>query len=271
MTAATQARRAATSTPLEVSTRIGFIGYGLLHLAVGWLALQIALGKPTDEGDQAGAFRTLGNQPFGHALLFVVAVGLAAMALWQLLLAAVGHHDQQGKARTLERLASAGRTVIYSALAWTAAKIVMGKPASSANQQQQASAGIMAHSAGQWLVGLCGLAVAALGVGFVVYGLKCAFERRLMMYKMSAPVRRAVHWLGRIGYVAKGVAFGIVGLLLLDAAVTRNPGKSRGLDAALHAVVSQPFGVFLLILVALGFAAFGVYCFFQARYRKVTA
>jgi hypothetical protein len=69
--------------------------------------------------------------------------------------------------------------------------------------------------------------------------------------------------------VAKGVAFTIVGVLLLDAALTHNPAKSRGLDAALRALAQQPFGVFLLIAVGIGFAAFGVYCFIQSRYRKV--
>jgi hypothetical protein len=75
--------------------------------------------------------------------------------------------------------------------------------------------------------------------------------------------------LGQVGYVAKGVAFTIVGLLLLDAALTHNPAKSRGLDAALRALAHQPFGVFLLIAVGIGFAAFGLYCFIQSRYRKV--
>ncbi|GAB3871622.1 DUF1206 domain-containing protein [Dactylosporangium cerinum] len=55
----------------------------------------------------------------------------------------------------------------------------------------------------------------------------------------------------------------------MQAAVTNDPGKSRGLDAALHTLVAQPYGKFLLLAVALGVAAFGVYCFFQAKYRKV--
>ena len=99
---------------------------------------------------------------------------------------------------------------------------------------------------------------------------KRLFERRLMTYRMNEATRQSARRLGQFGYIAKGVAFGIVGLLLIDAAVTLDPNKSRGLDAALRTVVAQPFGAFLLILVAVGFVAFGVYCFFQARYRKVT-
>ncbi|OLB78147.1 MAG: hypothetical protein AUI14_14355 [Actinobacteria bacterium 13_2_20CM_2_71_6] len=265
-----RARRVVNSGPLEALTRIGFIGYGLLHLAVGWLAIQIALGRPTGESDQSGAFQTLAGQPFGRFLLIVVVVGLAAMAVWQLLLAAVGHQAERGMSRTAERLASLGRTVIYAALSWTAYGVLTGAPTSSAQQQQSATAGILAHPSGRFLVALAGLAVLALGVGMVVYGAKRKFEKRLMTYRMNEATRAAARRLGQAGYIAKGIAFGVVGLLLADAALTNNPGKSRGLDAALRTLVAQPFGVFLLILVAVGFVAFGVYCFVQARYRKVT-
>ena len=266
-----QARRAITSNPLEALTRIGFIGYGLFHLAVAWLAVQIAAGRPRDEGDQSGAFRTLAAQPFGRFLLVIVIVGLAAMAVWQLLLALVGHQAEQGKQRVAERVASAGRTVVYAALAWTAVRVFAGNPTSSAAQQEQATAGIMAHGSGRFLVGLIGLGVLALGIGMAVYGARHQFERKLTTGRMSRTTRSTARRLGQVGYIAKGVAFGIVGVLLLDAAVTSNPAKSRGLDAALHTLVGRPYGPFLLVLVALGFLAFGVYCFLQARYRKVTA
>jgi hypothetical protein len=260
----------ARSRPLEALTRIGFVGYGLLHLAVAWLALQIALGKPTGESDQAGAFRTLAGQPFGRFLLIVIVVGLAAMAVWQLLLAAVGHQAERGKARTFERLASLARTVVYAALAWTAYRVLIGVPTSSAQQQQSATAGVMAHPFGRFLVVVGGFAVLALGVGLLVYGAKRKFEKRLMMSRMNLRTRQFARRLGQAGYIAKGIAFGIVGLLLIDAGATDNPAKSRGLDAALRTLTAQPYGALLLILVAVGFAAFGIYCFFQARYRKVT-
>jgi Domain of Unknown Function (DUF1206) len=268
--AGSTARRAANSDVLEVPTRAGFVGYGLLHLAVGWLALQIALGHSANQGDQTGAFRTLAAQPFGRFLLIATIVGLVAMAIWQLLLAAVGHRTERGWHRPAERLASLGRTVIYAALAWTAGKVVAGTSTSSTEQQQNATAGVMAHTAGIWLVAVAGLGVLALGIGLCVYGARRMFQKRLRMAEMGPTARRFAVPLGRVGYIAKGVAFGIVGFLLLDAAVTHNPAKSQGLDAALRTLAAQPFGTFLLIVVALGFAAFGVYCFFQVRYRKMS-
>jgi Domain of Unknown Function (DUF1206) len=269
MTTAQSAQRGArdlrNTTALKTLTRAGFVGYGVFHLAVAWLALQVAFGRRTSESDQSGAFQLLDRQPGGKVLLIVVTVGLAAMALWQLLVAITGTPEDRG----VDRVVAVCRTIIYGVLAYTAAKVVAGAPQSSAKQQQKATAGILANSAGRWLVGLAGLIVVGVGIGLVVYGIRRSFKKRLRIYEMSPGTKRVVTGLATTGYIAKGVAFGIVGVLIFDAALIDNSARSRGLDGALHALIGQPFGQWLLALVAVGFAAFGVYCFWQARYRKI--
>lgn len=273
MTVADEARRqahtVAHSNFLEWLTRIGFLGYGVLHLAVAWVALQLTLGKPSSDQGQSGAFRTVAAQPFGRFILIVVVVGLLAMAVWQLLLAFVGHRNEQGWHRPFERAASFGRTVIYTALALTAWQVVQGTGKSSARQQQDFTANLLAKPAGPALVVIVGLAVTALGVGMAVYGYKKLFVKRLKTQEMTANVRKATINLGRFGYLAKGFAFAVVGVLVVAAGFTSDPGKSRGLDIALKTLAQQPYGIVLLILVAAGFAAFGIYCFSQSRYRRI--
>ncbi|GAA4263835.1 DUF1206 domain-containing protein [Dactylosporangium darangshiense] len=263
-------RRAANSDLMKGLTRVAFVGYGLMHLALAWLAAQIAFGQSSQEADQSGAFRTLAAQPFGKFLLWFVVICLVVLAVWQLALAVWGHRDVRGKKRIFERASSAVRTIIYAVLAWTAGKVVVGTPSSSAEQQQQTTAGIMSKPAGAWLVALAGLIVLTVGLGMLWYGLKRQFERKLRFDGANPHhARKAAIRAGQIGYAAKGIAFAIVGALLVEAAIKNDPGKSRGLDAALHTLADQPYGKFLLLAVALGVAVFGVYCFFQARYRKV--
>ena len=263
------AGKARHNSLLVALTRAGFVGYGLLHLAVGWLALQIAFGHATQEGSQSGAFRLLSQQPLGRPLLIVVAVGLLAMAVWQALEAAVGHHDETGRRRVAERVFSAARTVVYAALAWTAFQVQAGAQTSSAGQQEQATSGVLAHPDGRVLVVLGAIVVIGVGIGLLVYGAKRMFVRRLMTGRMSHSTRRLAIGLGRLGYMAKGVAFGIAGVLALAAAVKKDAARSTGLDGALHTLAGKPLGQLLLVAVAAGFAAFGVYCFFQSRYRRV--
>jgi hypothetical protein len=261
------AERAGRSDTLKKLTRFGFVTYGVMHALLAWLAFQIAFGHPSAEGDQAGAFQFLAREAFGKVLLVLIAIGLIALTLWQIVAAAIGHTDEEGKRRIAERALSGVRAVIYGVLAYQAVKTIAGAGSSSADKQQNATGGLLSSTAGQWLLALIGLVVIGVGIGMAYYGLTAKFERKLS--GMSQQERKTARLLGRIGYTAKGVAFGIVGVLLVAAAVTRDASKSRGLDQALRTLADQPFGPWLLGLVALGFLAFGVFCVFQARYRKV--
>jgi hypothetical protein len=266
---AQSARRTAHSGLLEAITRIGFVGYGLFHLAITWLAIQIAIHRSSGEASQTGAFRLLERQPAGHGLLVVIAIGLGAMALWQLLLAAVGHTQYAAGRRTAERLASVGRVVVYGFLLWTDVRVLNGSAGSASSSQQSATAGMLGHTGGRWLVALAGLAIIGIGIGLAIYGGQKAFRSKLALGSARPAVRTAVVRLGQVGYIAKGVAFGIVGGLLLDAALSDQASRSRGLDGALRMLAEQPFGIALLIVIAIGFASSGIYCFAQSRYRKI--
>lgn len=254
---------------LELLARVGFIGYGIVHLLFAWLALQIAFGNSADDGDQSGALRTLAAQPLGTFLVGAIAVGLLAMAIWQALEAAVGHRAERGEERVWERLASLGRTLVYLYFAWTAYKVCSDAGSNSADQQEALTGRAMESSGGRWLVGLAGLVLAAIGVGLVIYGLVKRFEKHLKVGEMRPRTRQLARRLGIAGYVAKGIAYGIAGLLVIVAAVNYDPEKARGLDAALRTLREQSYGQLLLTLVALGIAAFGIFCFLQSRYRKV--
>ena len=75
--------------------------------------------------------------------------------------------------------------------------------------------------------------------------------------------------LGTVGYVAKGVAIIVVGILFAVAAVKVDPDDSTGLDGALKSLASLPFGMVILIAVGLGLIAYGVYTFVRARYARL--
>lgn len=263
------AAQAANSRWLELLTRAGFIGYGIVHLLFAWLALQIAFGKSGEEGNQNGALRTLGAQPLGKFLLVAIAVGLFAMAIWQLFEAAIGHRGLQGRDRLFERITSVVRTIVFVWLGWTAIKVFQDASANASRQQQQLSEKLMASTGGRWLVGLAGLVLAAVGIGMVIYGLKKKFEKNLKIGEMSPKTHTLARRLGMAGYAARGAVFALAGLLIVVAAVKYDPAKARGLDAALRTLAEQSYGPVLLTLAALGIAAFGIYCFLQSRYRRV--
>jgi hypothetical protein len=263
------ASRAADSKPLEYLARAGFVCYGVIHLLFAWVALQVAFGNSAQESDQSGALQKLAAQPLGKTLVIIVVVGMVALAVWQAFEAAIGESGPQDKEAIAERVISGIRAIVYLWLAWTGVKVIRGASTSQAQSQQNTTSHLMSSTGGRWLVGLAGLVVIGIGIGLIWYGVTKRFQKHLNTQQMNPTVRKTTRRLGTVGYTAKGVAYGIVGVLILVAAAKSDANKSRGLDGALKTLAAQSYGTWLLALVALGIAAFGVYCFSQARYRKV--
>ena len=118
------------------------------------------------------------------------------------------------------------------------------------------------------IVVVAGLIIIAVGVAHVVKGVKKSFAEEIDASTMSPGAREGVARLGQVGYVAKGVALGLVGGLLSYATLTFDRQK-QGLDGAMQTILAQPFGRFLLTAAALGFVAFGVFAILQSRYRRM--
>jgi uncharacterized protein DUF1206 len=266
--AAGTARQVAESEPVKVGARIGLVAYGITHLLVAWLALHVAFGGGGERTDQSGAFQAIAAQPFGRVLLWVLVVGFAAVALWRLeqTIFAVGG-VQHTKEQVKKRVQNGFGAAVFAALAVLAVRTAAGS-GGSGGAGQQAAAGVLGWPGGQFLVGLVGLVILVVAVVKAKQG----WEKKFLD-DMSLPAeqhtRRTVIRLGQVGSIAKAVALGLIGVLVVVAAVQFDPSKANGLDPALKSLAGQPFGMFLLAAVALGLAAYGVFCFFDARYHRV--
>jgi hypothetical protein len=269
------AGRAGNSDALENLARVGLIAYGVVHLLVAWLALQLAWGNGGGSADQSGAMATLAAKPFGKPLLWVLAIGLLALAVWQL--AELLRHvpGLRGSGKTKKKAAtgavkSVSKAVVYVVLAVTAIRFATGSGKSSSGQQQQTVAGVFGWPAGRFLVGVAALVLIGIGIYHVRKGVTKHFLKEIDTAQASASQRRLIERLGQVGYPAKGIALALVGGLLGWAAITFDPAKASGLDGAMRTLLDAPFGKVLLALVALGIAAFGVFAFFRARFPERT-
>jgi len=265
-----KAEQAGDSTSLEWLARGGLIAYGVVHLLVGWLALQIAWGTSGGtSADTSGALQTLADQPFGTVLLWVAAVGLVALALWQVSEAIWGHPDRDRAKRVRKQVTSGARAAVYAAFAVSAALFALGAGSSSSQSQEQATTGVLAWPGGRVLVVAAGLAVIGVGIAGIIKGIRKSFIEEINTSSMSPTARTGVLRLGQVGYIAKGIALSVVGGLLTYATLTFDRQTAQGLDGALQTILAQPFGRFLLTAVALGFAAFGLFAILQSRYRRM--
>jgi len=265
--AAGSARQVAKSRPVKAAARIGLIAYGITYLLIAWLALQVAFGTGGEQTDQNGAFQTIAGTPFGQALLWVLVIGFAAVALWRLeqaVFATAGVQDQSEQIK--KRVENGARAVIFAALAIIAARTAVGSGEQGTGQE--AAAGVLGWPGGQFLVGAVGLVLLAIAVVKAKHGWEKKFLEEMTL-PSDQKARMAVERLGQVGSIAKAVALGLIGVLVVVAAVQFDPSKANGLDPALKTLAAQPFGMFLLVVVAIGLAAYGVFCFFDAKYHKV--
>jgi hypothetical protein len=260
------ARQVGDSTSLELLARAGLTAYGVIHILVGWLALLMAWGGTAEDSDLSGALGTVAKQPFGFIILWLVAVGLAALALWQGSESIWGYRKRDGARR--KQVVSGTKAVVYAALGISAGRVALGSRSSSSAQQQEATSGLLTLPAGRVMVVAAGMIIMGVGVAHVVKGVKKSFLEEIGTSSMSPVAGQGVIILGQIGYLAKGVAVVAVGGLLTYATATFDP-QMQGLDGALHTVLAQPFGKFLLTVLGLGFVSFGLFAMLQSRYRRM--
>ncbi|KQO99801.1 hypothetical protein ASF30_07885 [Leifsonia sp. Leaf264] len=253
---------------MHVLARAGFAASGVIHILIGFIAIAVATGAGGGrEADQSGALEQLGNAPGGLFLLWAVAVGLAALGIWLVLDAFLERSFESTGKRAAHIVQNLAKGIAYLALAFTATVFAIGGSTSSAESTSQLGANLMSSPVGVIVVVLIGLVLLGVG-GYLVYkGASRGFERDITV--PSDPAGHAVRILGVVGYVARGVALGAVGVLFLVAAATHDPDKATGLDGALKAFVGLPFGVAVLIVIGVGWIAYGIYAFFRARFARL--
>jgi type IV secretory pathway VirB2 component (pilin) len=246
---------------------VGLTARGVIYILVGWVAVLVALGHSSREADQQGALHMLAGKSYGLISLWLLGIGFAGYALWRLSEAAFGvTGDRPGAGPRLKSLA---RAVIYAGLSYLTFTVISGSDRSQSARQRDITATAMQHTAGRVMVGVVGLVIVACGITLFAEGARKKFMRYLQTVRMSARARRVVKLLGITGTIARGVVFALVGVLVIDAAVTHKASESGGIDKALLTLRDQPFGEVLMMLAALGLIVFGIYGLCEARWRKV--
>lgn len=250
---------------VEKGARLGFAVSGLIHLLIAWIALKIAWGLGSGSGgsgsaDKSGALEAVAGGTTGPLLLWLAVIGFALLALWELTEAVVGRHGTGA----FDRAKAAGKTVMYAFFAWSAHTVNRGAGTSDEKKTDEATAGLLSSPGGRVLVGLVALAVLAAAGYHAWKGWTKQFLDDLGRHPGGVAVT-----LGRAGYLAKAVALGVAGLLFGSAAVSARASDAGGLDAALRELRDQPFGPYLLTVVALGIGAYGCYSLVKARHAKL--
>jgi len=252
----------ATETHQAVSwgARAGFFLDGVLHMAMAWAGLRIAWGSGGATADESGALTSISAGLGGRAVLWIGFAGFFVVALWNVSRAITGRHCHNG----FKRLEHAADGLAYVTVAWSAAAFAVGAGQSSRQSTVSLTQTLLGMPGGRALVVLTGLAVAGVGV----FSIWSGWTRDFLVDLERHPGRPVVV-MGVIGFIARGVAFALVGFLFVSAAWTRHSQEATGLDGALRFLQEVPLGRYELAVVSLGLGFFGVYLVARARHLRL--
>lgn len=256
----------------EVFVRVGFLARALTYGVVGALAFALAAGAGTDRTtpNQQGALELVSRAPLGRAALVVVAVGLIAYAVWKLILGVSGSGPEGGGGTDVkDRVANLAGGVAYLMFFLVACRVLFGSAGNASSGPRHATAGVLGWPGGRWLVGAAGIALIAVSIYQIIQAISGDFAGDSKTQQMGQKERTTFMVLGRAGLAARALVFVLIGYFVLQTAITFKPGNTVGVDGALERLDRQPFGPWLVGLVAVGLLVFAAYSVIEARYRRL--
>jgi hypothetical protein len=249
--------------------RFGYIAKGLVYGMVGLLAALAAFGPSGETTGTSGALQSISEMPFGQIALWIIGIGLIGYILWDFIKAIKDPENEGTDAKGLiKRTGYFISGLIYTNLAFGAIKLASNSgSAGSGNSEKTISAKLMEQPFGVWLVGLVGAIIIGYGVYELYSGAKEKFMSKFKTYEMNDKERKIARLSGKIGLISRGIVLSMVGFFFIRTAYTNNPNESKGLGGALTELANQPFGQFLLAIVAAGLILYGIYQIIKGRYQ----
>lgn len=264
------AREAEASPAFEALARAGYAANGIVHLLIGVIVLVIAFGGRA-EGDQTGALKAVAGAPLGFVVLWLIAITLVALGIWHIaegILARDRSGDVKGAARKWGRRAAEwGQGAIFAALGLISAAVALGARPDAEETAEVLSRGLLDVPGGPIVLCLVGVGVAIGGISFVVMGVLRSFRNRIRT--PDGTLGHTVTVTGIVGFVAKGIALVIVGVLLMIAALRSDAETAGGLDGAVQALLELTLGPLLVGIVGAGFVAYSAFTVMRARYARM--
>lgn len=255
---------------IERFARVGFSAKAVLYTIVGVLALRAALGNGGRTTGSRGALTTFLGNEWGAIALIVIALGLFGYAAWRITEALLDPEQKGNGPKGLAlRVSYAARGLFHAAIGVQAVRMAVGAGESGDRSAEALAARALEAPMGKWLVVGAGLFIAGYGLYQLYRAWKAKLSRQLDLSRLS---REAGAWLIKVcraGIAARGIVFAVIGGYLVRAGLDRNPSKAADTGEALSAIGHQPFGAWLLALVAVGLIAYGAYEVVQARYRVI--
>lgn len=251
--------------------RFGYMTKGIVYGMIGVLAVLAALGPGGETTGTSGALQSIAEMPFGEVALWVIGIGLIGYIMWGFIKAFKDPENEGTDAKgIIKRTGYFISGIIYANLAFGAIKLASHTGnAGGGDSEKTLSAKLLEQPFGVWLVGLLGAIIIGYGVYEFRSGYKEKFMEKFKTNEMSMRERKLARNSGRAGLISRGLVLSMVGCFFIKTAITHDSNQSKGLGGALSELASQPFGQFLLGVIAIGLILYGIYQIIRGRYQRM--
>ncbi len=265
------AKKTASSPIMDRLARLGYGVKGVSYITMGFIAFRSAFGKSSTPTDQIGAIREFGKLPYAQILLWVILIGLISYSLWGLIRAFL---DPFHKGKDMKGLLARGgyllSAITYASFVLPTYELITGvRRGTGSNQTQKFVIQLMSMPWGRFIVGAIGIGAVAAGLYQIYMGITLNFEKQFKPYALAPEQLSVAKQIGRFGTIARGIVFALVGYFLVLAAYYARPGQAQGFDGALRFLEQQPYGLWLMGIIAAGLIAFGIYALMSAAWFRL--
>ena len=258
---------------------LGYAAKGLLYIIAGSTVALAAVQVGGRMMGTRGALNLLVTLPFGRLAVALVAVGLYGFILRRFVQFCVppreGTPPRLTITRILRRIGYALSGLAHVGITLTALGLVLGLTAlhraGPTPPRDWTTPLLVWKPLNGWLTVLAGLVVLGVAIFYFSMAVRRRFRIDLHLERMSQRMRWVAIACGIVGYTGRGVAFLIVGLFLVYAGWFVEEVDARGLNDILRGLEAQPWGTWMLIAVAVGLIAYGLYLLLAARYLRLIA
>ncbi|AKD04785.1 DUF1206 domain-containing protein [Pontibacter korlensis] len=259
---------------VENFAKFGLTAKGIVYCLVGAIAFMAAFelgGQSTQSAGRSNIFKTIQDMPAGNILLGLVAAGLICYTLWRFIQAVKDTEGKGSNAKgTAMRLRYMFSGIIYGSLAFLAVRMVLGNSSGSGSDSRQTlTAKLLEQPFGQWLVGIVATGTVIAGLYQIYYGYSEKYQKEVQGSGLKHDVEHRMIRAGKLGYIARGIVWIVIGYLFLQAALKSSAKEAGGSTEAFQFLENTSYGSFILGAVALGLICYGIFMFMRAKYQPI--
>lgn len=257
------------SSNKETIARIGVATKGVIYTLIGVLTAYATLNAHKNVTSSKGVLKYLASQSFGQILLLIISLGIICYVAWRLYLALKFPEDEDNNdsKSIIKRIGYFISAMSYGLLAFSAIEILITQSGSGSSKQTWISL-LLDQSWGVYVIYLIALGLAIKGAYELYRAYSGKFKNRITGAELDSNSETFLLVIGKIGFTARGIVFGVLAYLFFKAASRSNADMAGGTKTAFSFLYEQG-GLIMLGVVALGLALYGVYLIASSRYRNI--